>query len=136
MHKYVLILVLAICPLTAAAQTQTPQDRIISLLDSQGFEIQKLSRTLLGRVRVISVSEDLRRETVFNPATGHILRDILRPLVRQDGFDSESEESENNGGLQGNEDLSDDDEEEDEPDDESDEEDDESDSESESDDDD
>ncbi|MDG1376183.1 MAG: hypothetical protein P8P56_04010 [Yoonia sp.] len=51
------------------------QDQIISQLTDQGFGNFEVSRTLLGRVRILSKSNTLSREMVFNPVTGEILRD-------------------------------------------------------------
>jgi hypothetical protein len=39
----------------------------------------------LGRIRVIAYRDDLRRELVFNPQTGEILRDYWRTI--EDGDD-------------------------------------------------
>lgn len=44
-------------------------------LERQGFEGIALNRTSLGRVRVIAMRDHLRRELVFNPQMGEILRD-------------------------------------------------------------
>ena len=59
----------------APATAQSVQDQIVSQLRSQGFEQIELSRTFLGRIRVVAVSDTLERELVFNPTTGEILRD-------------------------------------------------------------
>ena len=59
----------------APATAQSVQDQIVSQLRSQGFEQIELSRTFLGRIRVVAVSDTLERELVFNPKTGEILRD-------------------------------------------------------------
>ncbi|MEM9395557.1 MAG: hypothetical protein AAGA38_16985 [Pseudomonadota bacterium] len=51
---------------------------VVRQLGQQGYEIQSVQRTLLGRMRVISTQGDLRRETVFDPRSGAILRDVAR----------------------------------------------------------
>ena len=112
--RLIFILTLMLMPLMATAQTQTPQDRIIAQLDEQGYEIERLARTLLGRVRIVSTNGELMRETVFNPATGHILRDITRPVRdREDAQDYDDQGSsgseEQGGGSQEQDDDSDDD---------------------------
>ncbi|MFV0385216.1 hypothetical protein [Paracoccus sp. (in: a-proteobacteria)] len=52
-------------------------DAIISQLDQLGYDRIEMSRTLLGRVRVIGERDDRRREIVANPLTGEILRDLV-----------------------------------------------------------
>lgn len=73
LKRLILIGLLAASPLPALAQSV--QDQIISQLTDQGFGNFEISRTLLGRVRILSKSNTLSREMVFNPVTGEILRD-------------------------------------------------------------
>ena len=60
------------------ATAQSVQDQIISQLRAQGFTQMTVSRTWLGRIRVVAFRGDTRRELVFNPQTGEILRDFWR----------------------------------------------------------
>ena len=60
------------------AAAQTIQDQIVEQLQAQGFTNLQVSRTWLGRVRIISRRGDLVRELVFNPQTGEILRDLWK----------------------------------------------------------
>lgn len=71
-------MMLAALPMTAAAQSF--EDQILAQLTEQGFEDFEVSRTFLGRIRVISTNETLTRELVFNPNTGEILRDYWKPI--------------------------------------------------------
>jgi hypothetical protein len=48
---------------------------VVRQLERQGFEITSVSRTLLGRVRVVARRGDIIREIVFDPRNGAILRD-------------------------------------------------------------
>jgi hypothetical protein len=48
------------------------QDR----LEKQGFEIEAVGRTWLGRVRILARDSRGEREIVLNPRTGEILRDV------------------------------------------------------------
>lgn len=58
------------------AEAQSPADALVQQLREQGYVEFAVSRTLLGRVRVIALAPDgEQREIVFNPATGEILRD-------------------------------------------------------------
>jgi hypothetical protein len=68
---------LAVSPMVASAQSA--QDAIIRQLTEQGFVNISVTTTLLGRVRILAESADLRREIVFNPVTGEILRDFWEP---------------------------------------------------------
>ena len=74
----IVILMLAIAPATANAQTA--EETIIVQLRAQGFEDLTITRTWLGRIRILALSADLRREIVFNPTTGEILRDYWQEL--------------------------------------------------------
>ncbi|WP_296423485.1 hypothetical protein [Yoonia sp.] len=73
LKRLIICLVLIGAPLAAAAQSV--QDAIVSQLRTQGFSEITMNRTWLGRVRVVALSDTLRRELVFNPQTGEILRD-------------------------------------------------------------
>jgi len=76
MKRHALALVLTLLPGFAAAQSV--QDSIVQQLQSQGFSEFRVNRTLLGRVRIVALRDDLRREIVLNPTTGEILRDYWR----------------------------------------------------------
>lgn len=58
-----------------AVAAQSVEQSIIAQLTNQGFGNFQISRTLLGRIRIVSQSGTLTREIVFNPTTGEILRD-------------------------------------------------------------
>jgi hypothetical protein len=50
-------------------------DGIVAQLRRQGYGRIAVSRTLLGRVRIVGNSSSRRREIIVNPRTGEILRD-------------------------------------------------------------
>jgi hypothetical protein len=79
-----IILCIALVAAPFAALAQSVQDQIIGQLTEQGFGEFEISRTFLGRVRVVTQSEQLERELVFNPNTGEILRDYWAPLAGED----------------------------------------------------
>ncbi|WP_298434422.1 hypothetical protein [uncultured Jannaschia sp.] len=60
-----------------AAQAQTASG-MIGRLQAEGFDRIEVSRTLLGRVRIEARGNGQRREIVFNPRTGEVLRDYAR----------------------------------------------------------
>lgn len=71
-------------------------DRVIANLKAQGFSVVRMNRTWLGRIWVLAESQDVRREIVFNPTTGEILRDyavllIATPIDRSGGAKSAPE---------------------------------------------
>lgn len=71
-----------------AARAQTVEDQIVAALELQGYVIISMERTWLGRLRVLAEDDRMRRELVFNPGTGEILRDFsigLALLRRDDG---------------------------------------------------
>jgi hypothetical protein len=56
------------------------QVQIVWQLVEQGFYEFEISRTLLGRVRIVAISKDFWREIVFNSYNGELLRDYFEPL--------------------------------------------------------
>lgn len=52
------------------------QDTLIAQLQSQGYTVLRITRTWLGRARLIATNDIYRREIIFNPRTGVILRDF------------------------------------------------------------
>jgi hypothetical protein len=62
----------------APASADAFKDQIVQQLAAQGFTEFRISRTFLGRTRVLAYSSDLQREIIYNPATGVILRDFWR----------------------------------------------------------
>jgi hypothetical protein len=71
-----LLLALAAPPaLAEASGALAPADEIRSTLRERGYRIIEDERTWLGRQRVVAEKNGARREVVFNPGTGEILRD-------------------------------------------------------------
>ena len=73
-----LILVSLTSGRAALAQTgagMSPADEILSTLRTRGYAIVEHERTWLGRERVLAEKDGMRRELVFIPGTGEILRD-------------------------------------------------------------
>jgi hypothetical protein len=65
--------------LTGPALAQDHDASVISQLERMGFRIVRQERTLLGRVRIVGVRADGRREIIINPNSGEILRDLWSP---------------------------------------------------------
>ncbi len=84
--RAILYCLLALLAVPAAAQTA--EDRIVRQLREQGFEEIEVSRTLLGRVRIVAIEDDTLREIVLNPSTGAILRDYWTEIDDDDDDDS------------------------------------------------
>ena len=61
--------------LALPVQAGTPEEEILASLEAQGYHLVVRDRTWLGRIWMIVESDEVRREIVFNPGTGEILRD-------------------------------------------------------------
>ena len=73
---------MVLCLSLATNVLATPgQDVVTASLQAQGFEVTLVHWTLLGRIRIIAVNADIRREIVINPTTGEILRDYSQRIV-------------------------------------------------------
>jgi len=59
----------------SAVSAQTLQEHLIEQLKQQGASVIRISRTLLGRTRLVAKGPGYEREIIFNPRTGEILRD-------------------------------------------------------------
>lgn len=55
----------------------SPTDEILAALKNHGYRIVLQERTWLGRERIVAETVGKRREVVFNPGTGEILRDYV-----------------------------------------------------------
>lgn len=58
-----------------AAGRTAPWQEIVTALVERGYRILEDERTWLGRQRIIAEKDGTRRELVFHPGTGEILRD-------------------------------------------------------------
>lgn len=77
-----LVLGLAVMVATALpVAAATPEEVILAALEAQGFHLVERYRTWLGRVRLIVVKGEVRREIVFYPATGEVLRDYATAVL-------------------------------------------------------
>lgn len=88
-------------------------DRVVTMLQSDGYESIEIERTWLGRIRIEAEKGELEREIVLNRSTGEILRDYivkaeLFSFVEEDD-DEELEEGEEEEDSGENEDEEDDD---------------------------
>lgn len=71
------------------AHAQSTPEEIAAQLIAEGYTDVQIERTLLGRVRIVAIGADGRREIVIQPTTGAILRDRVqgdnpRPAPRDD----------------------------------------------------
>ena len=67
--------------LAGPALAQDYVSSVVSQLEAMGFGTIRQERTLLGRVRIIAVRGDGRREIIINPSSGEILRDLWTPVT-------------------------------------------------------
>jgi hypothetical protein len=63
--------------LAGHAAAATFQDAVVAQLRDQGYSDIVVERTLLGRIRIVAVLGDTRREIILNPRTGEVLRDVV-----------------------------------------------------------
>ena len=75
----------------------TPEEDILASLEAQGYHLVVRDRTWLGRIWMIVESDEVRREIVFNPGTGEILRDYA--VMRTAAQPSERKSSRTTGGV-------------------------------------
>jgi len=79
-RRTVLYSMLAVILLGGPAMAQGPGDQVAAQLKRMGYAEVTVSRTLLGRMRIVGTSSRYRREIVLDPRNGEILRDLRRPL--------------------------------------------------------
>lgn len=75
--KFRLIPLIAVLILTAMpVSADGLSDSVLSQLRQQGYNEIEMSRTWLGRTRIVARRDGERREIIINPRTGEILRDF------------------------------------------------------------
>ena len=94
LRRSLLVACLSLASLAGMAQAQTAQDRIVQQLRDQGFDEIEVTRTWLGRVRIVAEEDDTLREIILNPSTGHILRDYWVELDDDDDDDRDENDDE------------------------------------------
>jgi len=75
-RRFLLASILASLLLAAPAWASDRVDRILRDLQREGFTQITISRTLLGRTRIVASGPGGAREIVVHPGTGEVLRDI------------------------------------------------------------
>lgn len=90
----------------ALAGSETGMEAVLSHIRDQGYRVETLERTWLGRVRIKSVGPRGERETVFNPHTGEIMRDLLVAGPSAGVQNSNEDENEGDDGDDGDEGVS------------------------------
>ncbi|MCE5974236.1 PepSY domain-containing protein [Sinirhodobacter sp. WL0062] len=76
-------------------------DQFSAELKAAGYKDIRVSRTLLGRMRVIGMRGGFKREIVFDPRTGEILRDLTVKVGSGFGWGSDSSSSSGSSGSSG-----------------------------------
>jgi len=76
-------------------------DQFSAELKAAGYKDIRVSRTLLGRMRVIGMRGGFKREIVFDPRTGEILRDLTVKVGSGFGWGSDSSSSSDSSGSSG-----------------------------------
>lgn len=80
-RRRLLIATMASCAMAMATPAMAQDDRVtrgvLRQLERQGFEIERINRTWLGRVRILASRRGQSRELVVDPRNGAILRDFI-----------------------------------------------------------
>lgn len=71
-----LLTVLSVSLLSTTAARADYADDVVKWLLDEGYTDIEVTRTLLGRVRILSRLGSGQRELIINPRTGEILRDV------------------------------------------------------------
>jgi hypothetical protein len=95
MNRRTLLLSLPALWLQAAGAMADVERAILRRLRAAGYGQISVSRTLLGRVRIVALKPGLRREIILNPNTGEVLRDLITTL---DGTELPGALADDNGG--------------------------------------
>jgi hypothetical protein len=66
---------MALCGPARADPARITPEMVDTALQGQGFEVQSVTRTLLGRARIIAQKGLIWREIVLDLSSGQILRD-------------------------------------------------------------
>ncbi len=83
------LLAFASSPVAASEQRITPE-MISEALEGQGYSIASVTRTLLGRVRVVASRGLIWREVVLDLSSGQILRDYAVEFSPEDAPPADS----------------------------------------------
>ena len=78
MTRLVRALILALMlgsPAPAMAEQRITPDKVIDALAGQGYAVRSVTRTLLGRARIVASQGLIWREVVLDTSAGRILRD-------------------------------------------------------------
>ena len=74
-HLKAVCLALLVTVQAASAADRISPDMVKAALEAQGYAVESVTRTLLGRVRVIASLGPVWREIVLDSTSGEILRD-------------------------------------------------------------
>jgi len=77
-------LCLSAAVISQPAVAQSVKDKIVAELKAQGFTRLSISRTWLGRTRILATDGKVKRELVFNGNSGEILRDYSEKVEKSD----------------------------------------------------
>lgn len=81
--KAVCLALLVMVQAASAADRITPE-MVNAALEAQGYTVESVTRTLLGRVRVVASLGPVWREIVLDSSTGQILRDYAVEFAPSD----------------------------------------------------
>ncbi|MBN2759519.1 MAG: hypothetical protein JXQ79_03380 [Rhodobacteraceae bacterium] len=89
----------------AMATDRITPDMVNTALIGQGYTVESITRTLLGRVRIVASQGTIWREIVLDSSTGQILRDYAVEFAPADMPDPDPGDMPRGGDLVENPDL-------------------------------
>ena len=83
-------------------------DRVIAMLQAEGYTQFEIERTWLGRIRIEAENGSQEREIVLNRSTGEILRDYVQIDDHASGYEGSEPSDAQDGGTEASDDERDD----------------------------
>lgn len=71
----------------------------IAEMEAQGYEVTDMSRTFLGRIKVMMENDEHARSMFFSRSTGELKQDLIMPMNMNNMMGSGSTNGSNNGSM-------------------------------------
>lgn len=100
-HLLRIVSAIVIATITAAgpaAAQETDVSDVVRTLRAEGFQVTRIGRTWLGRIRIEAKDEDTLREVILSRSTGEILQDATFPGEKPPRFGRNPKDDPNSAG--------------------------------------
>jgi hypothetical protein len=104
-HLTISVFALLLAAQSVMADDRITPDMVAQALEGQGYSVESVTRTFLGRVRIVASLGVVWREIVLDVSTGQILRDYAVEFAPSDMPDPEPGDMPRGGDLIENPDL-------------------------------